>query len=215
MSTPSTKSIVIVAPHVDDEVIGCWSYLSSGQVAAVVYLYEWESDTRQLEAEACSQRFGFTSFFGSIPAEYLEGKTLLVPAVTDSHPDHKKANKKWRTHPDVLFYRVDLSHSPTKKLVTDFGAKKEALDALFPSQKALWETNASYYLFEDIQPADFKAVSNTETVCILSEGVNVEVQSTGVCQVYAVDTLKDLIDHLSGSYFKITRQDGTYYESWD
>lgn len=211
MSTRSTKDTVIIAPHVDDEVIGCWSFLSSGKIDAVIYLNEL-TDIRRREAEACARRFDFIPFFDDIPMERVVGKTLLVPAITDSHPDHKAANKRWRLHSQVLFYSVDMNNG-TKKLVTDFAAKKDALDALFPSQSSLWANNAAYYLFEDIQPLDYKVYVKT-MVAVHDGSLTVEVITNGPCP-HQVSTIRQLVDCLAGFSFKIICPSGVTYESWN
>ena len=154
-------TVTIIAPHPDDELIGCYSLLAAGLVSTVYYLFDWGDSERAQEAEACSRKFKFKpvlTSLGDLEKEFssLSG-TIYLPARQDSHPHHKLTNRlrQLRTDAQVLaFYSVDLQSAARKVRCSPL--KKEALDALYPSQAALWERDASYYLFEALTDSDLE-----------------------------------------------------------
>jgi hypothetical protein len=145
---------LIVAPHIDDELIGCYSVLTKkqpGQKVFVLFLNELTPE-RQEEAAIAGHALGFTPCYNEPPCELFFDQ-IYVPSIRDWHAAHKEVNRTWRgsaTH----FYSVDMQHGIY--LGAEDSAKKKALlDTFYPSQKQLWETNAKYWLFEDIQERDF------------------------------------------------------------
>lgn len=218
MSTTSTqsmnKNVVIVAPHVDDELIGCWSYLRDRRVSAVIYLEEL-SAVRRAEATTCANTYGFEAVFDCAKFTPAPNELLLVPAITDSHPAHRAANRAWRgQHNNVMFYSVDMDRSP-KTLLHDWEAKKAALDYVYPSQKALWETNASYYLFEHVARRDYNQMTPEVEVRLTQPNtvVKVRTESSTNGPYPCYETIVDLINHVSGFYFRIETAEGIVYES--
>lgn len=148
--------MIVIAPHPDDELIGCWSVISSGQVTDVFYCFDFDQG-RMAEAEACASIFGFIPHFGSPSQEELikRNKPLLLPAITDAHPQHKEINRQYRSLGlPTKFYSVDLDHNQ-KTLLSTRDLKLQALNEIYVSQKSLWQNNASYWLFENIQATDY------------------------------------------------------------
>lgn len=154
--------VIILAPHPDDELIGCYSLLESRTVDYVAYFNEL-TDSRKAEALRCAKQYEFTPLFieSAQDTEQLElllaGSYVFVPAITDEHPDHKALNSKYRSFPGAYatrFYSVDMGSGKTVLTEDQRGFKWLALDTLYPSQQGLWATNASYYLFEHIRDCD-------------------------------------------------------------
>lgn len=148
---------VIVAPHVDDEVIGCFRFLHSRVVSKVFYLNECYGD-RLYEAYACAKHFGFMPFFGANSLFRSPGEIILAPNIKDTHDDHKAANslvKKTFGSNDVAYYSVDMNVAKRTLSPTVSAAKLEALKTLFPSQKSLFENDDKYHLFESVQKCDW------------------------------------------------------------
>lgn len=151
---------VILAPHADDELIGCWSLLTSGLIHTVIYFYELDRVRRQ-EAINCAATYNFLPLFAADfnvqqwVASY-KTDTFYLPNFHDSHPDHKQINRDYRTLPSVRYYSVDLDNAANKAVFspTDQCQKRFALDSLYPSQRELWNVNHSYFLFEAISPTD-------------------------------------------------------------
>jgi hypothetical protein len=147
------QPVLILAPHADDEVIGCWSVLLDPEVTvSVVYFFEL-TDERKAEALVCCASFGFDLEFADfntyeIPDGYHE---VYVPSRKDWHADHKMVNAKYRNKA-TKFYSVDMACG---KLVQVPRAKQKLLNDIYPSQASLWENNDKYWLFEDIQETDY------------------------------------------------------------
>jgi hypothetical protein len=159
------KNILIIAPHIDDELIGCWSVFNNPEnIVSVVWLCEL-TDTRKHEGltlKGLSVNGWIKASIGRLEFghEYVldvigtrKPEEIYVTSRKDSHIDHKVTNglfRKYATH----FYSVDMVDGryigeEESKL------KRYALDITFPSQMNLWATNAKYYLFESIARCDF------------------------------------------------------------
>jgi hypothetical protein len=160
------RNILIIAPHIDDELIGCWSVFNNPENnISVVWLCEL-TDTRKHEGltlkglsvngwiKASIDRLEFGQENVTHIIEGYKPEEVYVTSRKDSHIEHKIANslfRKYATH----FYSVDMVGAryigeEESKL------KRYALDVTFPSQMSLWATNAKYYLFESIAQCDFE-----------------------------------------------------------
>ncbi len=175
----SKTKVLIIAPHADDEVIGCWSVLTNPEYdVTVLYLYELTVE-RKLEAEHAASGGRFTPVFMAADGKCVLGDGLnipsfdqvYVPSRRDWHADHQRANREYRqfaTH----FYSVDMARGT---LLATALAKKVCLDECYPSQAALWAHNDKYWLFEDIQAYDYDVyvkiqIEDTDTwVTVLKE----------------------------------------------
>lgn len=161
----------ILAPHIDDEVIGCYRLLAAGQIESVCYFQEL-SEERIREGKACARRFGFRANFFTpdvplhevvrIMGELYVGHIILVPHIADQHPHHKQVNRGACGLKDVhlkdvqlRFYSVDMNvkcdvlDEETRK------AKHNALYELFPSQQPLFNQDSKYFLFESLLDTDW------------------------------------------------------------
>ena len=144
---------LILAPHPDDEVIGCYSIVTDTKRTIHVAFGEYETSARGSEAEAAASALNvkLVSLQSVAPASYDE---VYVPSLLDDHPDHKRMNLAYRstaTH----FYSVDM-RGKRRSLGTEHAERKLALlNGLYPSQRSLWDSDASYYLFESIARTDY------------------------------------------------------------
>lgn len=150
-----SSKILIVAPHIDDEAIGCWSVLNRKNVEITVQYMREITANRKQEGEAAAAFFGFTPRFGGgLPSVHNgEFDEIYVPSRRDWHADHKQINmhtRQWATH----FYSVDMANGKPLQ-PGNMQRKRECLNALYPSQRKLWETDDKYWLFEDIQTTDY------------------------------------------------------------
>ena len=166
--------IIIFAPHVDDEAIGCWSALSRnwrglGDDVRVAYC-EPINPIRRLERDLASEQVGF-GFHVIDPKEetlyeYLSEVLLLfageISAVYapdphfELHPLHKTVGVMVHhlcRRRDIPFraYSTNMNVPYLKELTKEEASeKKDFLDLCYPSQSSLWERDHRYWLFEGI-----------------------------------------------------------------
>lgn len=167
------KPYVIFAPHIDDEVIGCWSLLSAGLVAEVYYFFDLDN-LRMSEANYAAYKYGFKAVFVNSIDDALkskvEGKILLLPSVKDNHPDHKMINQFGKTfRNEKMFYSIDMNNKFKVLDEDERDQKLNHLNLIYPSQKELWENDAKYYLFEGINKSDTR---RTIWVSFQKEGIH-------------------------------------------
>jgi LmbE family N-acetylglucosaminyl deacetylase len=147
------KPYVILAPHVDDEVIGCWRLLDQGKVRGVSYFFNLSSE-RINESWDCSAKYGFEVLDGLYDVK--PDDILLVPNIADYHPHHKHVNHMVRNVANrVYYYSVDMNVA--MQVLPEFAQeqKKKDLMKLFPSQQELLRSTQKYYLFESLLETDW------------------------------------------------------------
>jgi hypothetical protein len=160
---------IIFSPHVDDEVIGCFTALEQGFITDVVYFHDLTA-SRICEAMRVSDRYGFKPWFcrepfygvSEVPHDLSRTidstDTIWCPTSRDTHIQHVQVNRTARHYKDrvgckLLFYTVDME-SFQEPLPVEMREKKKAVLAdLFPSQKVLLE-NEKYHLFEGYSEKD-------------------------------------------------------------
>ncbi len=149
------KSYVILAPHVDDEVIGCWRLLKSGQVKAVIYYYDLSS-TRFAEARECANLFEFELHGVGEDVQQYRDKILVVPNIADHHPHHKQVNLDAQTFANTkCYYSVSMNVKMDVLEPWEQEEKRETLYRLFPSQRKYFDDHAECYLFESLLGTDW------------------------------------------------------------
>ena len=93
---------IIISPHPDDELIGCYSLIKQGLIDTVIYI-DAEPD-RLVEANLFGENLGFK--VEELDFKYLynhleypelstlmgEDPTVFVPDSSDNHPLHKAIN---------------------------------------------------------------------------------------------------------------------------
>lgn len=154
------SEIVILAPHVDDEAIGCYRALLSRNVSKVIYFFEWQDPMRHAEAIAAGIRFGFTPVFldhpevASLVEVVGEEATVYVPNIADTHHDHKWVNMLAKFLPNTKrYYSVDMN-VPKETLPTAIvDLKQNDLVTAYPTQAALF-SDKKYSIFESLLESD-------------------------------------------------------------
>lgn len=156
---------LILAPHPDDELIGCYSVLANHvnvleDKLDVVYFYDTTRE-RMAEARHCARYFRFNIVDQKMLNSEREAyDRIYVPSRRDWHVEHKAINAQFRQHA-THFYAVDMDKGkPLGTSVSRF--KLSALNSVYSSQKKLWEGNGAYYLFEDIQTKDYDTYVSIE-----------------------------------------------------
>lgn len=157
-----------MAPHIDDEVIGCYTLLKEGLITDVVY-YDAADPIRVAESVKSSQKFGFKPLYSTWQhswdeSDVLAGDNIFVPTIKDVHPDHKRVNMIGRrlaahTGANLFFYSIDMNTRGRRTLMReDIAAKRAALNELFPSQSKLLSDD-KYSLFEHISESETTFIS--------------------------------------------------------
>ena len=150
------KKYVIVSPHNDDAVIGCWELVARGEVKKIIYINENNEDALneikrfcedfKIELDVCSD---VGNVFKIVPLALIDNCIILVPSNNDHHPEHKLCSSlQYIIGRDYIgLYSIDMN----EQWVRETGnpkEKEEILNKYFPSKKDLWEYDKKYILFE-------------------------------------------------------------------
>lgn len=207
------KPYVIFAPHIDDEVIGCFRFLLDNLVDTVYFFYEC-TDIRKQEAINLSKEFGFNCVFDCIIESPIVpcDKIILVPNCRDHHEHHRAVNKLSRCYKNTLkFYSVDMN---VRKDVLPFEVrykKQSTLNTFYPSQASLL-SDEKYHLFESIVDDDLDIVyTSTVVKCDISYTLECDIDYSS----YEFEkTLARIgVHHLSGSTINHIIKDLIYIEA--
>jgi len=149
---------IIIAPHIDDELIGCYSILND--IDEVYYFFDI-TEERKLEAINVGKKFNFDCYFNKSMEDIIFTAEDIVYVTTsmDLHKDHKSINRlakiaKNKYHFTLKYYSIDMNRKP-KFLSKLHKQKKMNMYELYPSQKGLFDSDEKYFLFEDIFNEDY------------------------------------------------------------
>ena len=146
---------IIIAPHPDDCLIGCYSLIKKGLIDKIVYLDA--TPERYDYAKEAGKQLGFRVAF--LRYRYLidflqknSKDTFLVPDIADTHLLHKFTNCAGRLSGCGLgYYTTEMNTGYTKELSErDKEEKRAMLNKYYPDQKSLWENDWRYFLFEGV-----------------------------------------------------------------
>ena len=144
---------VIVAPHPDDEIIGCYQVLVKENP---IIIYDGDTDperrdeTKKLREHADIK---VQLFQKSIPPNFLNAQTkIFVPdPIYEIHPLHRQwgsiGEEMARRGLNVIFYTTNMS-APYIHETVNMAAKEALLNTVYPSQADLWKYEKKYVLFE-------------------------------------------------------------------
>jgi len=155
MSEEKNK-IVIISPHCDDELVGCFEVIEKNPDNAPVILYVGNPpQERREEAIKLREHTGITMqmFCNSIPPIFMNLSTVFYfpDPVNEIHPLHRlwgsQGENMLRNGLNVTFYTTNMN-VPYLHEVENSQKKEELLNKMYPSQKTLWEYEKKYILFE-------------------------------------------------------------------
>ena len=160
---------LILAPHIDDEVIGCFELLKYNVDACVDIIYFYDiTDERKEAIPRLKNRFRLVNnvFFNNETItftlnnveDYLEkyDRIFCPDPIFETHPDHKELGnlgtyifKNYDWFNGIIFYTVNMQAPYVRKLnEEEIEDKRNSLNEIYPDQKSLWESDYKYFLFE-------------------------------------------------------------------
>ena len=146
---------VIVAPHTDDEIIGCHEILKKEESIIIIYSPNVEPSRRE-EAMKLKEHFSNIKvqlFQNSVPMNMInqKHKFYFPDPIYETHPLHRELGMAGELYArsgfDVTFYST-IMNAPYIHEVHMPEVKKEMLDLIYPSQSDLWKYDHKYFLFE-------------------------------------------------------------------
>lgn len=154
---------LILAPHVDDEVIGCFSVLCGSVKGDTRVIYTASaSDARIAEAFYAAEKLGFQYQFNSfkdVPGvldQYTGCRIYAPDPHWESHPEHKAVGAlAWKFCQDngwpFISYSTNMNVPYLQELSPEMKNRKaSALYQFYPTQRSLWEQDHRYFLFEGL-----------------------------------------------------------------
>ena len=154
------QQAVIIAPHPDDELIGCFSLLENKQVSMVVY---FDSElARMMEAQKVCAHYGCVmqtlesrlgAFCDMLDDLSSTGRWVFVPT-PEGHSLHN-----WVYYSALLtiprgrlgVYSVYMTDPFAQGLPQGVARqKKDKLNEFYPSQESLWKYDYKYWLREGL-----------------------------------------------------------------
>jgi hypothetical protein len=147
--------VIILAPHYDDEIIGCYKIINNPLIKPIIIYMQDDEERKQesLKLKTHIPNIQVQLFQKNIPPIFLNPKNLLYfpDPYFEFHPDHRKWGAQGedflRQGLNVIFYNINMQ-APYIHEVKDFKGKRRLLEKVYPSQKNLWRYEAKYYLFE-------------------------------------------------------------------
>jgi len=150
------KHHFIIAPHPDDEIIGCYEIINN-PANSIAIMYPGEVEQRRKE-EALKLRehrgnVSIQMFQLSIPPPMLTDPniTFYFPdPIYEVHPEHRAwgfvGEGMARGGYDVVFYSTLMNTPYIHEADNEY--KETLLDLVYPSQKSLWKYEKKFILFE-------------------------------------------------------------------
>lgn len=155
MSEEKNK-IVIISPHTDDCVIGCYEIILDNPDNPPIIIHVGnQSQERREEAMKLREHTNITvqMFCNSIPPIFLNPSTTLYfcDPIYETHPLHRlwgsQGENYLRSGLDIIFYNTTMTAQYIHE-VENSNEKEDLLNKVYPSQSDLWKFEKKYILFE-------------------------------------------------------------------
>lgn len=146
---------VIVAPHPDDEIIGCYEVLQREENIIIIYSPDVDMNRRK-EAVTLKDRIEgikVQMFQNSIPMSMHNDKFRFYfpDPVYEIHPKHRQLGMSGEQYArmglDVIFYTTSMNAPYIHETVSP-NMKEDLLNKVYPSQSDMWRFEKKYVLFE-------------------------------------------------------------------
>ena len=149
-------STVIIAPHPDDEIIGCFEQIRNpANNVVVIYSGDTDADRREtvLNLKKQIDHIKLQLFQQTVPQTFLTplNRFFFPDPIYEVHPKHREwgmlGENLARNGFDVTFYNT-IMNAPYIHEVNNPEDKKYLLNKVYPDQNSLWEYDHKYFLFE-------------------------------------------------------------------
>jgi len=144
-------SYIIIAPHADDEIIGCYELLTkkNKDIKTVLFPSQQAIDEASLSSQIMKFDRGHTDYLNTI---VTNSDTLVFPDPNyELHPEHRKwgqiGEQYARSGYKVIFYITNMLAPYIHEVEFSF-VKKEILDRAYFEKQKLWLYDHKYFLFE-------------------------------------------------------------------
>jgi hypothetical protein len=152
----SKRKHIIIAPHADDEIIGCYDILRSTEDVIVIY-NEDMTKKRKNETKRLTEFFSNVKaqlFLHQIPQHLINEDTIIhcPDPIYELHPLHRLQGNIGEqllryTGANVMFYSTNMN-APYIYEIDNPNEKEKILNNIYYSQKQLWKYDHKYFLFE-------------------------------------------------------------------
>jgi len=155
------KTIVIVAPHGDDEIIGCFEVMKKAceEGCSIHILYPNSKkegpgfiegpvpfNAHRVLDHTCKWYIDIDEITTMSHTQYF-----FPDPIYETHPEHRKygyiGEKLLRKGIDVVFYSVNMS-APYIREIKNPDEKLNMLNTYYPEKADLWKYDFKYFLFE-------------------------------------------------------------------
>jgi len=149
------SEIVIISPHFDDEIIGCFEVITNPLIKPII-LYMQDDEERKKESLKLKNELDniqIQLFQKNIPSTFINPNNVLYfpDPIFEFHPSHRKwgaiGEDYLRQGLNVVFYSINMQ-APYIHKIKETNEKEDLLNKIYPSQKDLWKIDKKYVLFE-------------------------------------------------------------------
>ena len=148
-----SHKLVVFAPHLDDEVIGCYSALPAVD-EVVFFTADYRKSLPRMPRILYTDNSDFSENLDCFL--YPDRYRVLVPSRYDYHPLHKKV-RLWAEQrlpaSSLLYYSVEMN-VPWLEEEDDPEAKRACLEQWYPQEYQSISKSDKYFLFNSIQTFD-------------------------------------------------------------